>query len=1619
MTLHLSPNQAFFEDTAPRATVTATVAPASPVPFTVTISATPVAPATADDFTLSTNRVLSFAANATASTGTVTIRPVPDVDPEPHDVVTVSGAVSNAAIPDPDNVTLTIINDDLEPFDVAVDAPAVVDEDAGTATVTVTLMTQQNSAPVIDVDLYYFWEPEPETATRGDDYTLPSGTVFVSSVLVTTLPPSAFSPNAAGTAWVAQHAFTIGIVNDGEAEVDESIVFFVTTGVYESPDHTITIRDDDTIRVTSAVVASAPRSGDTYRSYETIVFTVTFSEPVRVTGHPVLEVGLDNRAGASGSTVEAGFWGQSKSERPTADTPRVPVSRHLHFEYKVQLFDHDTDGVSVGANALRRASGARIKNEAGKDAELDHAAFGRFSNHKVDALADVPMIERIKVVSTPRLVSGDGTKPDTYGEGENIRIEVTFDEPVYVEGDPTFALEVGDPCGSVCEADYASGSGTDTLVFAYLVLEVDLDRNGIAIPANPIEVVYGDSIRNDADQEAHLSYRRKGTQRGHKVDGSRAAGPYLSVEDAEAHEADGEMEFTVRLEPHGLGIVRVDYATADGRGSKAARAGSDYTETSGTLRFNSVETERTVSVPILDDAHEDDGETFTLTLSNPQGGAKLRAGEAEATGTIHNSEIQPLTATFEDVPAAHDGSAFTFRVAFSEDIGISYRSLREDAFAVTGGSVTRGRRVDDRRDLFEMTVEPDGAGDVTIELPAGRECGVSGAICTKGENRRQLTNSPSATVAGRPDEAPEPNTPATGAPTIGGTPQVGEELTALTSGISDADGLDDARFAYQWIRTDTDIQGATGSTYTAVEADEGERLKVRVGFTDDAGNAESLTSAATDAVAARPVPLTASFEGMPAEHRGEGGFDFRVAFSEDIGISFKALREDAFAVTGGRVTGGKRVDGRRDRFRMTVRPDSDGAVTITLPAGRECGVSGAICTKGENRRQLTNSPSARVRGPVGISVADARVEEDDGAVLVFLVTLSRAAGGTLAVDYATSDGSAHAGVDYTAASGTLTLRAGESSKTIEVGVLDDAHDEGEETLTLTLSNASGGRLTDGDATGTIENRDPLPRALLARFGRTAAVHVVEHVEERLQAPREPGFRGRFAGRELRPGMERDLALNFLRQLGGASGVHPAGMARHGAMAGSPAVGAAPMGTPGPGGGGALMMGGGGPMSGAAGMAGGAASLQTPGFGAAGMGGAAPLGAGPAGGPSGPHGGGFLQMGLGGGDLLTGSDFSMNRESRGGILSFWSRGAQSRFSGREGALSLGGDVRTTMFGADYARGPVVAGLSLSNSRGLGHYAGAAGGQVASSVTGLYPWLGYKATERVTVWGVAGYGTGGLLLTPDGGQALESGLSMAMAAAGTRGELLAGGASGFGLAFKADALWVGTAIDGVDGPAGRLKATDAAVTRFRTGLEGSRAYTLAGRLSLTPSLEVGLRHDGGDAETGAGMDVGAGVVVSDAGTGLAVDVRVRTLLVHQDENFSERGVSVSLSYNPTPSTPLGFVARVAPSWGGQAMSGAEALWGRETMGGMAHRGVAQGNRLDGEVGYGLPVGSRFVGTPRVGFSASEHGQDYRVGYGLGVLDRESMNFELGVEAQRRNSPMLRGASNGVLGRATLGW
>ena len=154
-----------------------------------------------------------------------------------------------------------------------------------------------------------------------------------------------------------------------------------------------------------------------------------------------------------------------------------------------------------------------------------------------------------------------------------------------------------------------------------------------------------------------------------------------------------------------------------------------------------------------------------------------------------------------------------------------------------------------------------GATDSTHTLAAadeGKTIKVKVSFTDDADNEESLTSAATATVEA---EDAAPNSPATGAPAISGTAQVGETLTVDTSGIADADGLTNVSYSYQWIRndgtSDTDIAGAADSTHTLAAADAGKTIRVKVSFTDDANNEETLTSAATATVAARPGPASA------------------------------------------------------------------------------------------------------------------------------------------------------------------------------------------------------------------------------------------------------------------------------------------------------------------------------------------------------------------------------------------------------------------------------------------------------------------------------------------------------------------------------------------------------------------------------------------------------------------------------------------------------------------------------------------------------------------------------------------------------------------------------------------
>ena len=249
-----------------------------------------------------------------------------------------------------------------------------------------------------------------------------------------------------------------------------------------------------------------------------------------------------------------------------------------------------------------------------------------------------------------------------------------------------------------------------------------------------------------------------------------------------------------------------------------------------------------VTLTLVTSVFSGDTVTVDYTVPTDESAARLKdlAGNAAAsfTGqqvTNNTQAADPLTASAHDVPASHDGSTtFIFELRFSETPRkrFSYKIMRDLAFTVTGGEVVKARRLEKGKNVrWEIHVTPQGDGLVTIVLPVTTDCTVEGAVCT--QDRRPLSSRVEITVPG-PGAA-------TGKLGTTGTAQVDQLLTATTSGIQDADGLENAALRYQWLADNTEIAGAAGPIYTPASGDVDKVIKVRVDFTDDAGHADSLS----------------------------------------------------------------------------------------------------------------------------------------------------------------------------------------------------------------------------------------------------------------------------------------------------------------------------------------------------------------------------------------------------------------------------------------------------------------------------------------------------------------------------------------------------------------------------------------------------------------------------------------------------------------------------------------------------------------------------------------------------------------------------------------------------------
>ena len=734
--------------------------------------------------------------------------------------------------------------------------------------------------------------------------------------------------------------------------------------------------------------------------------------------------------------------------------------------------------------------------------------------------------------------------------------------------------------------------------------------------------------------------------------------------------------------------------------------------------------------------------------------------------------------------------------------------------------------------------------------------------------------------------------------------------------------------------------------------------------------------------ARNPDPVVTIAAGAPVSEGAPAGFTLTAAPAPaaDLAVKVSVAQSGAFA-----------------------QASALGARTVTIPAG-EASASFAVATVEDAADEPDGSVTASLaagtgytvsssRGTATVAVADndepapgivtkrsiAREGTDDA--VVFTVRLTVAASQTVTVDYATADGAgawkgtapARAGADYTTTSGTLAFAAGESLKTVSVPILDDPVDEGTEYFLLRFSNPRGATLSNAhrETQGLIRNDDHLQAMWLARFGRTVGSQVTDAVSDRLGAGLAPGAHATLAGQPLDLSKADDGkaladALTGLAQ-------------RFGAQA--PAAD---------------------PLS----------SRDDP-FALT----RGPSAATTASAPTGR-------------DLLLGSSFHVAPEGEGPGpgLAAWGRVAHGSFDGEHaddsGTTSVDGEVVTGALGADADFGRVLAGVAVSLSEGDGKFNSPGAdvgrkGKIESTMTTVSPYARFEVTERVSVWGLAGWGTGDMTIRFDDGAMapVRTDLSMQLGALGARGELLKQDeAGGMDLALKADAFFVRTESE----KAANSVKTEADASRLRLVLEGGRGFALSETATLRPSLELGVRHDGGDAETGTGVELGGGVAYSDAASGLSIEAKARMLVAHADSDYREWGASATARLDPGE-RGRGLSFSLSPAIG--AASGAsERLWGARDARGLAPGGEFEASRgLAAEAGYGMALfGDRFTGTPNLGFGMSDGGaRDYRLGWRLTSAVRGDPGFEVNLDAMRREAANGNEPEHGVMLRSLLRW
>ena len=335
-----------------------------------------------------------------------------------------------------------------------------------------------------------------------------------------------------------------------------------------------------------------------------------------------------------------------------------------------------------------------------------------------------------------------------------------------------------------------------------------------------------------------------------------------------------------------------------------------------------------------------------------------------------------LTAAFTNMPADHNGENFTFQLSFSENVDAGYARIRDHAFTVTGATIASASRITQGSNQgWNVEVDPAGNEAITITLPETTDCDASGAICTDDE--RKLSHSTSEIVAGPPAISVSDATvqEAEGAAlefsvtlshvssrtitvsyaTSDGTAQTGSDYIARSGTITFNAGETSQTVQVTVL---TDLEDESDETLTLTLSNPSQATLDDATGTGTIENGESSSGTQEDPPAEDPpadtpvVSLTATFSNMPATHDGTT-FTFDLSFSENVKAGYERIRDHAFTISGGEITSTvRKTQGSNQNWTITVQPNGNDAITITLPETSNCDATGAICT--EDGRMLSN-----------------------------------------------------------------------------------------------------------------------------------------------------------------------------------------------------------------------------------------------------------------------------------------------------------------------------------------------------------------------------------------------------------------------------------------------------------------------------------------------------------------------------------------------------------------------------------------------------------------------------------------------------------------------------------------